>query len=256
MVAGGPEPGCGKAGQMPDRRKHRGPHPEDAELFDKRHWPNLQQATNDLSWLLSHDYSPVAALKLVGDRFSLTKRQRLAVMRSSCSDASLAGRREKEVPPSELAGQSIEIDGFNVLTTIEAAISGGMIIVGRDGCYRDIASVHGTFRLVNETQPALVLIGSCLCDLECLSVHWLLDSPVSNSGRLATSMREIAEKSGWHWSVELVTDADARLCTSNAIIATADSVVLDKCARWINLAKHVVDTSAPMAKIVSMCHPN
>ena len=60
------------------------------------------------------------------------------------------------------AGQRIAIDGYNVLITIEAAMSGGCIFKARDGCLRDLASIHGTYRKVNETIPALQLIGEFL----------------------------------------------------------------------------------------------
>ena len=52
---------------MPDKRAHRGPHPEDTRLFARDQWPALQAAVHDLAWLLSHDYATPSALKLVGD---------------------------------------------------------------------------------------------------------------------------------------------------------------------------------------------
>ena len=76
------------------------------------------------------------------------------------------------------------LDGYNVLTTIEAALSGGVVLACRDGCYRDMASIHGTYRKVEETPPALMLIGKIAAELGVASCLWYLDSPVSNSGRL------------------------------------------------------------------------
>ena len=107
--------------------------------------------------------------------------------------------------------------------------------------------------VVKETQPALELIGGFLADLELTSVHWLLDSPVSNSGRLATKMRSIADQNGWPWNVELVPDPDMRLRSSQRIIASADSVILDNCSQWVNLAKLVVDDKVQKATTVPMC---
>ena len=63
---------------MPDRRKHRGPHPEDARLFAPEVWPLLREATADLCWLLSRGYADKSALRLVGDRYELVARQRAA----------------------------------------------------------------------------------------------------------------------------------------------------------------------------------
>ncbi len=56
---------------MPDRRKHRGPHPEDRRLFAPEALPRLRAAAGDLSWLLSRGYAPESSLKLVGDRYAL-----------------------------------------------------------------------------------------------------------------------------------------------------------------------------------------
>ncbi len=66
---------------MPDRRIHRGPHPQDAKLFAPDKIDALQLALADFSLLLTKGYAGKSALKLVGDKFSLTERQRLAIMR-------------------------------------------------------------------------------------------------------------------------------------------------------------------------------
>ena len=93
----------------------------------------------------------------------------------------------EQVSPEQLAGRRVDLDGFNVLTTVEAALSGGVVIVGRDGCYRDMASMHGSYRKVTETRPALMLIGEVLAELGTGECQWYLDQPVSNSGRLKRS---------------------------------------------------------------------
>ena len=71
-------------------------------MFAPSVWPVLRAAVADLSWLLSRGYAEPSALKLVGDRFQLTERQRIAVMRSACSDQALQHRRQTQVP-AELA---------------------------------------------------------------------------------------------------------------------------------------------------------
>ena len=43
----------------------------------------------------------------------------------------------------------------NVLITLESALGGGVLLRCRDGCLRDMASLHGTYRIVDETDPAL-----------------------------------------------------------------------------------------------------
>src|SRR5690348_14209832 len=169
---------------MPDTRHHRGPHPEDAELFAPANWPRLQSAVADYSWLLGRGYAEPSAIKIVGDRYELNLRQRMAVVRGSCTDAARERRIAKCVAPADVAGQLVWIDGFNVLTTIEVALGGGVIQAARDSCFRDIASVHGTYRNVQETRPAIELVGKFIETMKPQECRWYLDSPVGNSGRL------------------------------------------------------------------------
>lgn len=237
---------------MPDKRCHRGPHPEDADLFAPAVWPTLRQAVGDLSWLLSRGYAEPSSLKLVGDRFDLTQRQRTAVMRCACSDESLTARRGREVDEAQVRGGRLVLDGYNVLTTIEAAMADGIVIAGRDGCYRDMASMHGTWRKVEETIPAVTLIGEVLEELGASSCVWYLDSPVSNSGRLRGMIETVARERGWSWQVELVTDPDAVLIKTDEIVATADSMVLDRCRRWFNLARIVTDVKLPATQVIDL----
>src|SRR5262245_51095922 len=98
---------------VPDSRKHRGPGPEDLHWFGAEARPRLLAAVSDLSWLLSRGYASPSALKLVGDRYSQVERQRVAVLRSACTDAALADRQLRRIDPGSLRGQSLRIDGFN-----------------------------------------------------------------------------------------------------------------------------------------------
>jgi hypothetical protein len=237
---------------MPDRRTHRGADPRDAEAFAPSAWPALRAAVSDLSWLLGRGYAETAALKLVGDRWSLTERQRAAVRRSACSDAALARRRHHQAAPDVLRGRPVAIDGFNVLTTIEAALGGAVILRARDGCDRDLAGVHGSYRKVEETVPAIHLVGERLAALGLEPGLWTLDSPVSNSGRLKGVLLEIARARGWSWQVELVISPDPLLARSPEIVATADSAILDRCDRWVSLARLVVATAVPEANVVDL----
>ena len=237
---------------MPDKRSHRGPHPADAKLFAPDAIPDLRLATADFSLLLTKGYAEKSDLKLVGDKFSLTERQRLAVMRSACSDQQLASRSRRRLEIAELAGRPIIIDGYNVLITIEAAMSGGVIFKGRDGCFRDLASIHGTYRKVTETIPALQLVGKFLKEIGVSEAIWLLDSPVSNSGRLKTLIGELAQDNNWNWEIELLISPDAELKKTDLIVASSDSVVLDGCKSWTNLAAEIITQKLPSAKIINL----
>jgi hypothetical protein len=121
-------------------------------------------------------------------------------------------------------------------------------MIGRDGCCRDMASVHGTYRRVEETRPALELAARQLAERGVGPCTWLLDAPVSNSGRLAVMIRA----AGVGWSAEVVPDPDAVLAAGDAIAATADAGVLDRCGKWVSLARLLVEAGAPGAFMVDL----
>ncbi len=237
---------------MPDKRKHRGPHPGDAKDFSTSRIPALRSAVADLSLLLQKGYASNSTLKLVGDRYDLTARQRKAVARAACDDTAAAGRRERLVVPGAVRGKSIDIDGYNLLITLEAALSGGVLLCGRDGTFRDLASMHGSYRRVEETAAALEMAGRYLAAVEPDSVRWLLDRPVSNSGRLKVNIEETAASAGWNWTVRLVPDPDPVLAGRRTIIVSSDSAVLDRCGPWLNLARDIVETHVPDAWILRL----
>src|SRR5262245_30768549 len=246
-------PSRGKVNHLSgERRRHRGAHPEDQRLFDAALLPTLRRSVADLSWLLSRGYAAAASLKLVGDHFALKERQRLSIARAACSDQQRVSRELIRLPIESVRGQDLLIDGFNIIVTTEAALSGGVLIRCRDGCVRDMSSVHGSYRSVAETEEAIRLIGEILFGAEPSSVLWLLDRPVSNSGRLAQRIREIAAEHDWPWRIEVVMNPDKVLRSSDQIVVTSDSNILDGVKGWINLGEMLVTQGLAEAWIVDL----
>ena len=238
---------------MPDKRHHRGPDPEDERLFAARVVPTLRSATGDLCWLLNRGYPTASALELVGNRYALTRRQRIAVGRCACADEALRRRRDHELEPPQIRGQELWLDGYNVLTALESALAGGVILLGCDGCYRDLAGVHGRYRKLEETIPGLHLVGKLTAEWMVCRCCWWLDRPVSNSGRLKGLILQVAAEQGWNWQVETAFNPDKVLIQSEQIVATSDSAILDRCGRWINLTRLVVDRHVAQAHVVDLC---
>lgn len=231
---------------MPDTRRHRGPHAHDAEWFGAEVERALRTAVSELSWLLGRGYAPDSALKLVGDRHALTARQRQALRRGACSDADRDARalRRLPVPP---AVPRLAVDGYNVLITVESALSGALVLDCRDGACRDLASLHGTWRRVDETARAVSLVGA-VCDAWGLGAAcWYLDRPVSNSGRLAALLtRELASQRCLH-TVSLSDNPDRELVALGLPVASSDSWVLDRAPAWVDLPGAVIDAHVPGA---------
>jgi len=220
--------------------KKRGPHPQDLKLFSRTQHLLLKRATSDLSWLLTRDYPKDSSLKMVGDSYALRSRQREAVGRCSFSKKQIAKRKISMVGRAAIKNNKVYIDGFNIILTLEAALGKGYLIKGRDGVIRDMASVHGSYRVLNDTKKVLEMIGLSLENWGVKEAIWYLDKPVSNSGKLKALMEEIAKKEGYNWKVELVKNPDPVLIRKKQIVITADSGILDNISKWFNITEYVL----------------
>lgn len=197
--------------------------------------PALRQAVHELSWLLGRGYAEGAAATLVGDHHQLEQRQRMAVRRCACDDRARAVRQARRVWPDALGDRRVAVDTLNQLVTVERGLAGGAVLRGRDGALRDVAGVHGSWRRSDRTAEALDRMSRALGPR---AVTFVIDAPVSNSGRLAGLVRDRA--AGRAWEVELAHPADARLLALGAegwVVATADAGLLDRCPAWFGLAE-------------------
>ena len=241
---------------MSPTQRHRGKHPTDGELFAEPALPELRQAAADLSWLLGRGYQEKSALKLVGDRYQLRGRQREALSRSTAAPDQIAERQTRRCAIADCGGAPLVIDALNCLITVEAALAGGMVLVGLDGVWRDLASVHGTWRRVAETDRAIELIGAALARGSFASARWLVDRPVSNSGRLAARLRERASEHRWDWEVATADSPDREIVEAKgSVAATGDSWILDSCDRWIDLPRAAIGGAGIDAWIVDVRAP-
>ncbi len=220
--------------------RSRGPAPNDHRLFGPTYTEAFREGTADLSWLLSRGYGANAALQLVGNRYRLNARQQTALGRMAAADAEVAERKEREISVTAVRGQEVAIDGFNLLILLENLLSGAYVFHCRDGTYRDISSVHGSYKHVAATRGAIIRVGEELQQLGAAAVHWYLDRPVSNSGRLLTLLYEIATERGFSWQVTLVDDPDKVLAVSPAVVVSSDGWILERAERWFNLGAHLV----------------
>jgi hypothetical protein len=84
--------------------------------------------------------------------------------------------------------------------------------------------------------------------------RWLLDAPVSNSGRLATILREFAAEHDLVWAVEVVHDPDRVLVAApvDVLVASADSQIMDGAPRTWQLARETVEGMGPRGWVLDL----
>lgn len=229
--------------QNSETRRNRGKSSEDEGLFASAHEQlKLEEALKDLYYLLSRGYPMKSSLALSANRYRLKTRQLLALQGMSCSEKEIELRKTKEINSSELKGKTVHLDGFNVFILLETLLSGGYVFKGLDGCYRDISSVHGTYRKVNQTETGLIMIGKLFESLEVEKVIWIFDTPVSNSGKLKVLCYEIAENHSFKWDCYLENSPDKFLVQEQRLVCSSDAWILNECAEWFNLGAFIITT--------------
>jgi len=214
-------------------------HLNDQALFSGEPLLRLRDAVYEFCWLLNRGYARHSVMQLVGDHHQLVKRQRLAISRAACSNISRELRKTTCLQIEQIKDRQLVIDGFNLIISVETAMAGGLLLRCCDGCIRDIAGIHGTYRLVHETRQAVELIGNVLQAFSPASVLWLFDKPVSNSGRLAERVRDIATVHHWNWQAELIDNPDQVIRNSGKVAITSDSAILDGGVPWVNLGAYL-----------------
>ncbi len=224
---------------MPTHQRHRGTHPDDSKLFNAEGWNKLIRAAGDLSLLWTKGYGENAAKNLVGDHFRLTARQRLALVRITLSQQMLVSIKKLQCSAIDMRNSRVIIDGFNMLIFGEALLSQAFLFQGMDGVFRDIASVHGTYKKVEETGRAAHLVGTALRDLDVAMIIWYLDAPVSNSGRVRNFLLS-NEFACYDWQVEVLHNPDRTILgQTDGHICSSDRQLISR-RSWYNLSRDLI----------------
>ena len=221
---------------MPEQAK-RGFVPSDANDFGAERLPTLQKAAEELYYLLNRGYPVEPAMKFVGDRYRFSERQRLALIRTVSPEERILSRKSREV--TEIAGETLYIDGFNVIIGLEIAFSQSLLFRCMDGTIRDLAGLHGSYRLIPQTDSAITALLDTLAACRIERAVIFLDQPVSHSARLKQRILALAADISFALEVQLANPVDAILKTK-PLIASGDAFILDHCERWFNLTDAVI----------------
>lgn len=236
---------------MSPSHTRRGHAPDDDIEFGGTALLLLKRAADELQYLRNHQYPMTSSLKLVGDHHQLSRRQRTALQRMIAPNCAYQNRKRKEINGTQLDGKKLAIDGFNLIITLETALSGSLLLCARDGCIRDLAGLRGTYRIISQTEHAIALIGRILNQSGLDAVQFYLDSPVSNSGRLKNLIEKLSSEWNMPVSVTLAANPDLLLAAAE-LTASSDSLVLDQCFSWYNLGHDIITREISQAWVLKL----
>ena len=201
---------------------------------------NFAEACATFRLLREKGYPEKATLKLIGDRHGLSRIQRNCLFRGVVPTETAALRKVKIVAPGAVAGQSVALDWYNVLITVESYLHGHVLYCADDGVVRDASETHGSYRTGPLTPRAVDEIITEIAGLKPSRVDAFLDRPMAFSASMAEDLRSRLSVLSFETEVSLAQSADYPLKASAGIVASSDSALLDRCSRAVDLAGAVL----------------
>jgi hypothetical protein len=201
---------------------------------------DLQEASKDFRYLLNRGYPRKAALELVGNRYQLISDQRQLLHRGVFSDAVSESRRKRKIPMEGIRDKDLAIDGYNVIITIEAGLSGRPLVLGDDGFIRDISGLSGNFKKTERTEEAVQLILDIIKRVKPYRTLFLFDAPISRSGKLAQEVRDRLKRENLLGDAMAVRVPETILIGFSGMIATSDTAIIDQSKKVVDLAGYII----------------
>ncbi|MDI6761399.1 MAG: DUF434 domain-containing protein [Thermodesulfobacteriota bacterium] len=201
---------------------------------------SLQNAAEDFRYLLNRGFPRKAALELVGNRYQLNADERHLLHRGVFSDEDSKWRKGRRIPFYQIRGRDLAIDGYNLVITLEAGLSGLPLILGDDGFIRDISGLSGNYRKSQKTEEALLLIFNALKRGRPRHTLFLFDSPISRSGELAQEISNRLKIEGIPGDARTMKVPEKILIGFSGIVATTDTAIIDRSPKIYDLAGHIL----------------
>lgn len=222
----------------------RGFVPEDEKQFRGEALEKLKKAAEEVSYLLDRGYPVKPVTTFVGNHYMFSERQRLALARSVSPSQKIQTRKESQIPVEDLRNgeqrlDKVCIDGFNLIISLEVALSGSPVFCCQDGTIRDLAGLRGTYRIIDKTEPAVRLLLEQLDAFHMSQAVFYLDSPVSNSGRLASLIKDCAKDYQIQVECQVISNVDVILQESSGVVSS-DAIILNNCKSWVNILPEIV----------------
>jgi hypothetical protein len=237
---------------MEKQNTRRGFVRHDALDFGEKALLLLKRACSDVRYLVDRDYNDRSAAAFVGNHYQLSVRQRTALLRCVCTTAAARIRKGRMKKFDSLQGETVFFDTFNIIITLEAALSPETtLLLCMDGTIRDLCGLHGTYRIIPDTEKTLRQIFWFLKRKQAASAVFYIDSPVSNSGKLKALILKIKEEEDFPAEAMLVQNTDRELFGKENVVSS-DRVVLDRCKSWLNAAYEIISGENPERKFICL----
>jgi hypothetical protein len=201
----------------------------------------FKKACKDYAYLVNRNYPERGTLKLVGDRYRLTRDQRTVLYRGITSVEKSELRKVKLV--NDIQCKTLAIDGYNVLFSLLNYRLGRFTFISTDGVLRDAGSLHGKLKDEELFMDCITTLAKHLSAMYPSQVEVFLDSPVSHSERHAQVITDTFQQYNLAASCRVIRSADYGLKhLPFEVLATSDSVIIENTeARVVDLPRIILE---------------
>jgi hypothetical protein len=228
----------------------RGKHPDDGRLFSAEAIEKLKLAAEEMAWLTGRDYAPAVVNDLVGAHHALDARQKIALLRGTCSEPQYRRRAARELEIEDVAKRPLSVDALDVIVIAETALAGGLLLQTLDGTVRAVEGAPDRYEATAETARAIELVVDVLKEARPAPLKLFFDERVGDIARLRDAMLEQAKAKKLKLEAAMTPGAASAL-RKEKCVASSDSDVLDRCASWFNLSGRAIER-VPAAWIVKL----
>ncbi|MBU4139456.1 MAG: DUF434 domain-containing protein [Euryarchaeota archaeon] len=201
---------------------------------------SLEKAAVDIRYLLDRGYPQKSAVGFVCSHYRLDVEARYLLSRTVLSCEVSEKRKAKFLPCDKIEGNSIVIDGYNIIIGMESILEKKAYLCD-DGVIRDIKGAFRNFKVSSNTEEAVGLIFEFLKEMKPDIVVFLLDAQISKSGMLARMLRERLGEVGLKGDARTSKHVDHDLKRCREIVASSDGVIIDEAEGVVNLLRCVIE---------------
>lgn len=216
----------------------------------------LLEPAIDVRYLLSRGYVRKSSITFVSNHYRISEHERHVLARLVFSEETAEKRTGKKLSCSLLKDSDVFVDGYNVIITIESVLKNEPVWYADDGFLRDTSGIFRNHRVTETTRMAVDEMLKTLSELKLRSATILLDSQMSNSGKLAQFIRERAESNNLKVDARTSkhTDFDLKREGADSVIATADGIIIDAVDRVVDITECWLKQNDKMDEALSLSY--
>jgi len=200
---------------------------------------SADKAAADMKYLLNRGYNRNTSLNLVVNRYHLDPNERNILRRYVFSEHEIRAHKSKLITPDKIKGNTLVVDGFNVLITVESINENKNLVLGMDSILRDSSGVFSNYRFDSKTKKALKQITDFLKKHNPGKVLFIFDSQISKSGQLAAYVRKKLDEAGVSGDAKTSKNADQQIININEITASSDSHIIESVDEIVDIPGHI-----------------